>query len=67
MYMERKIGQTIGELVRMVDKFFDNCDISIGKLGRKIDWVEKQMERMIGSIGKLGRNVHGAYDRIDLR
>ena len=47
----------------------------IGKLGRKIDWVERQMERMIGSIGKLfvvlmiygqlGRNVGGANDRID--
>ena len=52
----------IGELGRKVDNFFDNCDIffemkqmigSIGKLGRKIDWVERQMERMIDSIGKL--------------
>ena len=29
----------------------------IGKLDRKVDWVEMYMERMIGSLGKLGRKV----------
>ena len=29
----------------------------IGKLDRKVDWVETYMERMIGSLGNLGRKV----------
>ena len=29
----------------------------IGKLDRKVDWVEMYMERMIGQIGKHGRKV----------
>ena len=29
----------------------------IGKLVRKVDWVEIYMERMIGSLRKLGRKV----------
>ena len=29
----------------------------IGKLDRKVDWVEMYMEQMIGSLGKLGRKV----------
>ena len=29
----------------------------IGKLDRKVDWIEIYMERMIGSLGKLGRKV----------
>ena len=30
---------------------------SIGKLDRKVDWVEKQMDQMKGWIGKLVRKV----------
>ena len=30
---------------------------SIGKLSRKVNWVEKKMERMIGFLGKLDRKV----------
>ena len=29
----------------------------IGKLDRKVDWVEMYMERIIGSLGKLCRKV----------
>ena len=30
-----------------------------------VEWIERQMERMIGSIGKLCRKVDGANDRFD--
>ena len=39
---------------------------SIGKLSRKVDWIEKQIWQIIGSEGKLGYKVDmtGEIERV---